>query len=91
MCSRFSSARRLLAVLVFGVPLSFEWPVLKGFNFVGGSRMIPEFVGADVVADDLHCGFHRRDRPRRHHVGDTLDKWKRALSLGLSPWFRCCG
>src|SRR6201985_1598866 len=28
----------LLAVLVFGVPLSLDWPVLKGFNFVGGSR-----------------------------------------------------
>jgi general L-amino acid transport system permease protein len=34
----------LLAALVFGKPVSFEIPQLKGFNFSGGSRVIPEFV-----------------------------------------------
>jgi general L-amino acid transport system permease protein len=34
----------LLCALVFGVPVTFEIPVLKGFNFSGGSRLIPEFV-----------------------------------------------
>jgi general L-amino acid transport system permease protein len=34
----------LLASLAFGAPVSFEIPQLKGFNFAGGSRIIPEFV-----------------------------------------------
>jgi general L-amino acid transport system permease protein len=32
------------SALLFGVPVTFEVPVLKGFNFSGGSRLIPEFV-----------------------------------------------
>jgi general L-amino acid transport system permease protein len=34
----------LLAFLIFGKPVTFETPVLRGFNFAGGSRLIPEFV-----------------------------------------------
>src|SRR4051794_31982055 len=34
----------LLSALVFGKPVTFEIPELKGFNFSGGSRVIPEFV-----------------------------------------------
>jgi len=35
----------IVAVIVYGaVPLSFEYPVLRGFNFTGGLVMIPEFV-----------------------------------------------
>src|SRR3954447_4806747 len=34
----------LLTSLVFGAPVKFEFPELKGFNFSGGSRIIPEFV-----------------------------------------------
>src|SRR3954464_12598656 len=34
----------LLAALAFGKPVTFEIPELKGFNFSGGSRVIPEFV-----------------------------------------------
>src|SRR5438445_8454139 len=32
----------LLAALIFGAPVKFEVPALKGFNFAGGSRVIPE-------------------------------------------------
>src|SRR5882757_6756147 len=34
----------LLSTLIFGLPVTFEVPVLKGFNFSGGSRVIPELV-----------------------------------------------
>src|SRR6185295_8689012 len=34
----------LLAMLAFGKPFTLEYPVLRGFNFSGGSRLIPEFV-----------------------------------------------
>src|SRR5258708_39641829 len=31
----------LLTALIFGAPVTFEIPELKGFNFSGGSRLIP--------------------------------------------------
>jgi len=34
----------LLAMIVTGFPISWEVPVLKGFNFVGGTVIIPEFM-----------------------------------------------
>ncbi len=58
----------LAAVLVFGLPFTFELPQLKGFNFAGGSRSHPGIRGADAGAVDLYRGLHRRDRARRHPV-----------------------
>jgi general L-amino acid transport system permease protein len=34
----------LLAILVLGAPFQMEMPVLAKFNFVGGWRLLPEFV-----------------------------------------------
>src|SRR5256712_1529091 len=34
----------LIALAATGFPISFEKPVLRGFNFAGGVRVIPEFV-----------------------------------------------
>src|ERR1700732_1226997 len=39
----------LLSALIFGKPVTFEIPELKGFNFSGGSRLIPEFVGVTLA------------------------------------------
>src|SRR5438105_394805 len=39
----------LLATLIFGAPVKFEVPALKGFNFAGGSRVIPEFVALTLA------------------------------------------
>jgi general L-amino acid transport system permease protein len=47
----------LLAVLVFGPPLSFEVPQLKGFNFAGGSRVIPEFVALTLALSTYTAAF----------------------------------
>jgi len=47
----------LLAGLIFGVPISFEWPALKGFNFVGGSRIIPEFVALTIALSTYTAAF----------------------------------
>ena len=38
-------------------PLSFEVPVLKGFNFAGGSRVIPEFVALTVALSTYTAAF----------------------------------
>src|SRR4051812_33535866 len=39
----------LLAMFAMGKPVTFELPELKGFNFAGGSRVIPEFVALTLA------------------------------------------
>lgn len=45
----------LLTFLVMGMPVSLEYPELRGFNFVGGSNIIPEFV-ALLLALSFYTG-----------------------------------
>ncbi|MCP3469914.1 ABC transporter permease subunit [Bradyrhizobium sp. CCGUVB1N3] len=47
----------LLTTLVFGLPFTFELPQLKGFNFAGGSRIIPEFVALSVALSTYTAAF----------------------------------
>ena len=47
----------LLTALVFGAPVTFEIPVLKGFNFSGGSRVIPEFVALTLALSLYTAAF----------------------------------
>ncbi len=47
----------LLTALVFGAPLTFELPQLRGFNFAGGSRVIPEFVALTVALSTYTAAF----------------------------------
>jgi len=47
----------LLAALAFGKPVTFEIPELKGFNFSGGSRVIPEFVALTVGLSTYTAAF----------------------------------
>jgi general L-amino acid transport system permease protein len=47
----------LVSALVFGAPVTFEIPVLKGFNFSGGSRLIPEFVALVVALSTYTAAF----------------------------------
>jgi general L-amino acid transport system permease protein len=47
----------LVSVLIFGAPVSFEMPVLRGFNFAGGSRVIPEFVALTVALSTYTAAF----------------------------------
>jgi general L-amino acid transport system permease protein len=39
----------LVTALIFGAPVIFELPVLRGFNYAGGSRVIPEFVALTLA------------------------------------------
>jgi len=61
----------LLAALAFGAPVRFEVPELKGFNFAGGSRVIPEFVALTLalstytgafIAEIVRAGIQSVDR-----------------------------
>ena len=47
----------LLSVLIFGLPVTFEVPALKGFNFSGGSRVIPEFVALTLALATYTAAF----------------------------------
>ncbi|UWU72625.1 amino acid ABC transporter permease [Bradyrhizobium sp. NC92] len=47
----------LATMLVFGLPFTFELPQLKGFNFAGGSRIIPEFVALTVALSTYTAAF----------------------------------
>jgi general L-amino acid transport system permease protein len=47
----------LLSTLIFGQPVKFEVPALKGFNFAGGSRVIPEFVALTLALSTYTAAF----------------------------------
>lgn len=47
----------LVTVLTSGVPVTFEVPELKGFNFSGGSRLVPEFVALTVALSTYTAAF----------------------------------
>jgi general L-amino acid transport system permease protein len=60
----------LLAMIVTGFPLSWEIPALKGFNFVGGTVIIPEFIAlwvslsiytASFIAEIVRSGIQAVD------------------------------
>jgi general L-amino acid transport system permease protein len=72
----------LLTVFVFGVPVSFDWPVLKGFNFVGGSRMIPEFV-ALTLSLTIYTAAFIAEIVRAGILAVHRGQMEAGLSLGL--------
>lgn len=47
----------VLAILIFGTPLHFEVPVLRGFNFAGGTRIAPEFVALTLALSTYTAAF----------------------------------
>jgi general L-amino acid transport system permease protein len=47
----------LITMLAFGLPFTFEVPQLKGFNFAGGSRIIPEFVALTLALSTYTAAF----------------------------------
>jgi len=73
----------LLAVLLFGAPVSFELPVLKGFNFSGGSRLIPEFV-ALALSLSLYTGAFIAEIVRAGIQSVHKGQMEAGASLGLS-------
>jgi general L-amino acid transport system permease protein len=47
----------LLALIATGFPIGFERPELRGFNFVGGIRLLPEFVALLVALTTYTAAF----------------------------------
>ncbi len=72
----------LLAVLVYGAPVSFEIPQLRGFNFAGGSRIIPEFV-ALTLALSTYTGAFIAEVVRAGILSVDKGQIEAGASLGL--------
>jgi general L-amino acid transport system permease protein len=73
----------LLTVLVLGKPVTFEYPVLRGFNFSGGLRVLPEFVALTLALSTYTAAFIAeivRAGVQSVHKGQT----EAGASLGLS-------
>jgi len=47
----------LVALVVMGFPIRFESPELRGFNFVGGVRLLPEFIALLVALTTYTAAF----------------------------------
>ncbi|WP_022722732.1 ABC transporter permease subunit, partial [Rhodopseudomonas sp. B29] len=47
----------LIAALIAGRPFGLEMPVLRGFNFAGGSRLPPEFVALTLALSTYTAAF----------------------------------
>ena len=47
----------LLGLLVAGWPVTFDYPVLGGFNFIGGTVIIPEFMALLVALTIYTASF----------------------------------
>jgi general L-amino acid transport system permease protein len=73
----------LLASLAFGAPVSFEIPQLRGFNFAGGSRVIPEFV-ALTLALSTYTGAFIAEVVRAGILSVHKGQMEAGFSLGLS-------
>ena len=74
----------LLTMAVLGWPISFELPQLRGFNFVGGVRTIPEFV-ALLIALVTYTAAFIAEIVRAGILAVSHGQTEAAYSLGLRP------
>jgi general L-amino acid transport system permease protein len=72
----------LLTTLAFGAPFTLDWPVLKGFNFAGGSRLIPELV-ALLLALSTYTAAFIAEIVRAGILSVHKGQMEAGLSLGL--------
>ena len=72
----------LLAAIVTGFPLSWNYPELKGFNFQGGIVMIPEFV-ALVLALSIYTASFIAEIVRAGIQSVSKGQTEAAYALGL--------
>lgn len=73
-----------LASVVTGFPLTFNYPELQGFNFVGGTRMPPEFLALAIALTTYHAGF-LAEIVRAGIISVAKGQKEAAKALGLRP------
>ncbi len=74
----------LMALVATGFAISFEKPVLRGFNFAGGVRVIPEFV-ALLLALVTYTAAFIAEIVRAGILAVARGQTEAAYSLGLRP------
>jgi general L-amino acid transport system permease protein len=74
----------LLAFIVTGFPLSWELPVLKGFNFQGGMVLTPEFSSL-VFALSVYTSSFIAEIVRAGILSVDHGQSEAAFSLGIKP------
>src|SRR5262249_58219463 len=72
----------LATLAALGFPISFETPVLRGFNFVGGVRLIPEFV-ALLIALTTYTAAYIGEVVRGGILAVPRGQSEAAAALGL--------
>jgi general L-amino acid transport system permease protein len=73
-----------LCALIFGAPVHWELPVLKGFNFVGGWVLIPELL-ALTLALTVYTAAFIAEIVRSGIKSVSHGQTEAARSLGLRP------
>lgn len=73
-----------IAGLILGRPVTFEAPELRGFNYVGGVRVIPEFVSL-LLALSLYTAGFIAEIVRAGILAVSKGQTEAAHSLGLRP------
>ena len=74
----------LVTFLAAGMPVDFSYPELKGFNFVGGSVIIPEFV-ALMLALSIYTAAFIAEIVRAGILAVSHGQTDAAHALGLRP------
>ncbi len=73
-----------LVFLAAGMPLDLDWPQLKGFNFVGGSAISPEFA-ALLIGLTVYTGSFIAEIVRAGILAVSWGQSEAASALGLRP------
>ncbi|MBS1181128.1 MAG: yecS 1 [Proteobacteria bacterium] len=74
----------LVVFLAIGAPLTFEYPELKGFNFVGGMVIHPELT-AMLLGISLYTASFIAETVRAGILAVSTGQSEAAFSLGLRP------
>ena len=74
----------LSVFLAYGAPLEFDWPVLRGFNFAGGTAFSPEF-GALLIGLVVYTGTFIAEIVRAGILAVSWGQNEAAMALGLRP------
>lgn len=87
----------MIAFLAAGSPITFEYPVLKGFNFKGGMHLLPEFVAltfalaiytAAFIAENVRAGILAIHKGQREAAEALGLRPGRVMSLVILPQAR---
>lgn len=74
----------ILAYIILGFPITFDIPQLKGFNFIGGKPVFPEFA-ALVLGLSIYTGAFIAEIVRAGIQAVSRGQHEAASALGIRP------